>query len=225
MTQTHLPGWLRQPPSLPASLLPLVSQPEQAQCSATSNTSIYFPSTETNPQVCPQTLPHTVSPSAYCPARQPPLWAPHQNDPSPAARPLHVLVPLPRTPFTRLFSCLAIVGLSFRILLLGETFTDQPTPRPERSGSHMTSVPSLRTLSMIISSLFVHVTNSDSLYKLYKGRVTSVLLATEPMVHSRCLVNIWWTNVGKTGKLVEHLDLLLQASRPLALPPSVWRGL
>lgn len=212
--------------SLPASLLPLLLSPSQSRHSAPPPPTLLSTSHQLRqtrgPQVYPQTLPWTASPSAYRPVRQPLLWAPHQNDPSPAARPLHVLVPLPRTAFTQLFTCLATLGLSFRILLLGDTFADQPTPRPERSGSHLTPVPSVRTLGTIISSLFVHVTNSISLYKLCEGRVASVLLATKPVAHSRRLVNIWWTNVGKAGK---HLDLLLQDSRPLALPPSVWRGL
>lgn len=219
--QTRPPGWLRQPPAQSPASTPSQSR-HSAQPPPTLLSTTHQLRQTRGPQVCPQTLPWTASPSVYRPVRQPLLWAPHQNDPSPAARPLHVLVPLPRTAFTQLFTCLATLGLSFGILLLGDTFTDQPTPRPEQSGSHLTPVPSVRTLGTIISSLFVHVTNSISLYKLCEGRVASVLLATKPVAHSRRLVNIWWTNVGKAGK---HLDLLLQDSRPLALPPSVWRGL
>lgn len=99
----------------------------------------------------------------------------------------------------------------FRILLLlGQSA--HPMPRRVRlSPDTLFSTLGPSAQCPIISSLLVHLTNSVSLYKLCKGRIISVLLATEPMAHSRCSVNTWWINVCKVGKLMETLNLLLQA--------------
>lgn len=182
--------------------------------------SLYFPSTETNPgstgpSVCSQTLPRATPPSAYCPARRPPLWIPPSDQPLSCLQAFAKNTSGPSAKNT-IPSTLHLPGhiffrTHFRILLLlGQSA--HPMPRRVRlSPDTLFSTLGPSAQCPIIRSLLVHLTNSVSLYKLCKGRIISVLLATEPMAHSRCSVNTWWVNVCKVGKLMETLNLLLQA--------------